>query len=82
VFENSLNGVIVFDHFLVVAPALFVGTGADELAHDSVEVPFSPLLSLPLNNFSELEQELDVFLVLGFVPVRSGILLLCWRGVI
>ena len=63
----------MFDQFLVVAPALFVRSGSNGLAHHSVEMPFSFILFASLNHIFEFDQEFDVFFVFFIVPVRSGI---------
>lgn len=79
---DSIDGLVVLDHLLVVAAALLMGARPQKLAHNSVEVPLTTLLLLPLYHLPKLDQEINVFSILILRPVRSRILLLCWREVI
>ena len=68
----SIKSLVVLDHFLMVAPALLVGSGSNGLAHHSVDVPFSPVFLASLDHFFEFDQKSNIFLVLFLIPVRSG----------
>lgn len=80
--DDSLYRFIVFNHFLMVASALLMRTSSNELAHYSIQMPFSSSLPLPLNNLLKFDQEFNVFLIFLIIPMGSGIFLFCWRATI
>lgn len=80
--EYAVDVFVVFEHLLVVAAALFVGTSADMFAHDAVYVPLPLFLLLTLEYFPELQQEDHVFVVLFIAPVRSPIVFLRGRALL
>ena len=53
--DNSIEGFVMFDQFLVMASALLMRSGSDGLAHHSVEVPFSFVLFASFNHIFEFD---------------------------
>ena len=53
--DNSIEGFVMFDQFLMVASALLMRSGSDCLAHHSVEVPFSFVLFASFNHIFEFD---------------------------
>jgi len=54
-----------------MASALFMRTSGNMLAHDAVEVPFPSQFLFTFYNLPELNKELNIFLILNQVPMRS-----------
>lgn len=72
--ENSLHCLIVFDHFLVMAAALFMRASSYGLAHHPVQVPLSSVFLAPFNHRFEFDEETHIFFILILTPMRFGVL--------
>jgi len=53
----------------MMASALFMRSGVDKLAHDSIQVPFSFLFLLALYNLSEFQKESYIEAIFFSSPV-------------
>jgi len=69
--DDSFKSLVVFDHLLMMASALFVGTSANGFAHHPVEVPFPFVFLAAFNDILEPDEKIHIFMVFFISPVRS-----------